>query len=712
MRVRLILLMSCLSGSVQAAIDNSVLDCGASGVTYFPRGDHWPAQWDAVGILPVLFRQQRDGAPSISNNADLDAVSTAFITWMNHRCAGNLSPDILVEDSHNDYENRDRGDVWSCATGGACNEECTGGCKLDDAQSIIYFVTQNWEGIADSKTVALTTTLSIPDTGFTVDADMEFNAENFGWRVGASGCTAGAANCFDIESVALHEAGHFIGFNHVMCTDAVMFPEGSGTNVRTALSEHERAGLCAVYPPRDASLTDPNDRDTGEQCAATSQCPAGHTCIKPTGYSADSMWGWCAATCSTTSQCPTAFICATSSAGERFCRPGPHMTGGGDDNGDGVSDVVDPSTGESRDLCAPCSEGSQCASGICVRDDSGDGLCSRTCFTELLSNGEVGASAPCPSGMDCVVADDGWSVCWPPDPALCGSSEYRGMLNEPCYNENTSTQPDDDWFRSCGPGLICFVFKARCEGQAGNCVQYCNQTDSPCRDDNMTCCNRVDDYGACVGVDSQAVHGGCFDIRRIGESCVQPEQSVCEDGAGCFFFEASSLAKCYEMCGSCSAGDTCVNFSDNCSNTFSVCCGSDDWESAQACLPSEDPTMYDVGVACRVNDDCDSGKCLEIDDDAACSRWCDPVTAVGCPGNIDVNGDGATDGGFACRTIDGEGWCWPRRGPVDPPGLEEVESSGCCSAVAAKPGDWFLNALLFLPALIRRRHRRRCANSR
>jgi hypothetical protein len=633
---------------------------------------------------------------------------------MNTSCSGSW-PNVFAADAHFDadalgypvqplYDTRDRGDTWVCPGGGVCGTACaTNTCNLTAAANIIYFVPSGWGSIADSNTVALTTNLFIPDTGFIVDSDMEFNDQHFDWRSASAGCSASSATCFDIQTVALHEAGHFLGFNHVMCADAVMFPQGSGTGVEHALSTHETTGLCTIYRPRNQSVA---DRDTMEQCQLTSECPTSpaHVCIKPAGHDNTSGWGWCAKTCTQTSTCGTGFICATADNGTKFCKPGANGTGG--------AVVTDPGTGTSLDLCAPCTAGSQCASGICVAEGGPNGVCTQACIGGSLPGGEEGTGDPCPDGMVCVATDQEWSVCWPSSPTSCGNGAFQGVLNELCFLENVANDADDDWYKPCGPDLLCFGFRPRCEGKEGRCVKYCNPA-TACPDGNTQCCYGVDDLGSCTGPANAASHGGCFDIRRVGETCVSGEQSICEPGAGCFYFSdaATPISRCYPMCtsnGVCEGDNTCVSFNDACDNSFGLCCQTDAWLGQEGCVPSASVEYYDVGVKCRVNEDCDSGLCLKYDGTAACSRSCNPVTGIGCPGDIDVNADGTTDGGFRCLLINGEGRCWPRNGPADPPaGDGEEPPGGCCSSMSASPGDWLLSLVLFAPLWVSRLRRRR-----
>ncbi|MEE8408965.1 MAG: matrixin family metalloprotease [Myxococcota bacterium] len=712
-RLGLTCLLAATPAVAQAAIDNAALECGsdAGNNTYFPRGDHW-AMTPPIDANAVLFRQQYQGAPTISDGSDLVAMHRAFATWMLTPCAGGLAPNILIDDAfaridQADYDSRDRGDTYRCPGGGVCGEACqTNECDIISTQNILYFVVSNWAAIADPLTVALTTNLYIPDTDMIVTADMELNAVDFQWRTDSGGCSGNT--CYHVETVALHEAGHFIGFNHVQCADAIMFPQGAGTEVKTLLSNHEIAALCTVYAPRDPSLpdptVDPNARDRMEQCSSTTQCQGSDICIKPFGLAADSPWGWCAEPCTTTTDCDTAFVCVQQDGGtQKFCRPGVHDTGGSVIGGG----TVDPITGEAIDLCAPCTAGDQCSSGVCISEGGSDGICTRTCVGGALPGGDT--IETCPTGMMCIPTQQGGNVCWPESATSCGTPAARGELNSECYRENDPSNQADDWFFACGPELICFGFKARSEGQIGACVQYCNASDRPCRDGNMACCFGVDDLGACLGP-SAGVHGGCFDIRRAGESCVTAEQSICESGTSCFYFDDPALSKCYTLCSSnssCHDSESCMSYPDGNNNQFSLCCAASE---LPACLPSDEIFFFDVGVACRLNDECDSKLCLNFDGQAACSRWCNPVTGSGCPGDIDVNGDGITDGGFRCLLIAGQGRCWPLTGPADPPanahrGVDPP--GGCCESAAVRPGDMFLMALLFSPLFVRRLRCRR-----
>jgi hypothetical protein len=89
--------------------------------------------------------------------------------------------------------------------------------------------------------------------GQIVEADMEFaNNQSYPYNLDA----AGAANKFDFQSVATHEAGHFFGMDHASDSSSTMFwTTGTGYTYQRNLSQDDIAGISTLYPPPTFSST-------------------------------------------------------------------------------------------------------------------------------------------------------------------------------------------------------------------------------------------------------------------------------------------------------------------------------------------------------------------------------------------------------------------------------------------------------------------------
>ncbi len=399
-------------------------------------------------------------------------------------------------------------------------------------------------------------------------------------------------------------------------------------------------------------------------CTSTAQCGGGLVCVA----------GACGA-CTSDGQCGAGLVC--NALGR--CETAPESGGGS----------TDPSTNLPVDFGAPCSTGAQCTSGLCMTDGV-ESRCTQACVPGMLPGGVTPASS-CPPAFTCQMTDLNSTVCWPDDPEAWsgGGAGTRADLNELCFQAMGPAE-NDDWYLPCGPDLVCFNFKPRCEGQEGACVPYCGAS-LPCPDANQTCCFGVDDDGACLGSAADRPHGGCFLLRDEGELCVAAERSICAAGLGCFHFGDPSLARCYRRCDSsaCADGASCQVFLDACADPFGLCC-------ADAGLPAVcEPGVVDrgtapLGFACRADSDCESDRCVSYGDEQVCSRRCNPTTGFGCPDeSYDVDGDGVGDGGFDCLAGADGGFCWPRQGPLSElepepaPRPKKKPPAGGCAAISA-----------------------------
>lgn len=133
----------------------------------------------------------------------------------------------------------------------------------DDGSSTLGF-----ENHPELDRVLASTSFVIDDTnGTLLESDIFFNS-TFPWSVSASGETGR----YDLESIALHEIGHFSGLGHsalgetelrdgggrrVLASEAVMFPIAftAGSIAGRTLKADDIAGISDIYPTGDFSQT-------------------------------------------------------------------------------------------------------------------------------------------------------------------------------------------------------------------------------------------------------------------------------------------------------------------------------------------------------------------------------------------------------------------------------------------------------------------------
>jgi hypothetical protein len=126
-----------------------------------------------------------------------------------------------------------------------------------DQKNTLMWVRQNWRGLSfRPPTNALAVTLLSFDSssGVITDADIYFNAETFRWAVVDA---PSEINYVDVQNIATHEIGHFLGLDHSsedifegedLLSDATMyFASTSGETLRRDLNEDDILGITALY---------------------------------------------------------------------------------------------------------------------------------------------------------------------------------------------------------------------------------------------------------------------------------------------------------------------------------------------------------------------------------------------------------------------------------------------------------------------------------
>jgi hypothetical protein len=205
-----------------------VIACGLTGSAYLKFGSEQGAilHWDH---LPARYFISDRSVPGVTAS-DLDAaVARAFATWH-----GVGSAAVSFE-----------------------RVGFTGNAPFEpDGISVIGF-----DRRPDlERTLGATTFTYDMRTGELVETDIFLNS-TFDWSVAA----AGEVGRFDVQSIALHEIGHFIGLGHsalgetelrptggrrVIGAEAVMFPIAfsPGTTLGRTLRADDIAGVSDIYP--------------------------------------------------------------------------------------------------------------------------------------------------------------------------------------------------------------------------------------------------------------------------------------------------------------------------------------------------------------------------------------------------------------------------------------------------------------------------------
>ena len=197
------------------------------------RGQTVTLKWAQT---PVRYFVSNTGVPGVSPTDFQNAVGRAFATWQ-------AVPTASV--------------TYQLAGVTAANP------GSDDGASVLGFRSR-----PDLDRVLASTSFLIDSaTGALIESDIFFNSA-FPWSVAA----AGESGRFDLESIALHEIGHFSGLGHsalgetellssggrrVLGAEAVMFPIAfeSGSIASRTLKADDIAGISDLYPGGDFNTT-------------------------------------------------------------------------------------------------------------------------------------------------------------------------------------------------------------------------------------------------------------------------------------------------------------------------------------------------------------------------------------------------------------------------------------------------------------------------
>jgi hypothetical protein len=186
---------------------------------------YWPTEC-------LSFSVQKDGSPKrhIPFSTFDQLVRLAFQEWGSVDCGGGLHPSFRMWDFDTRY-------------GPLICDEPEYNDSAPNAEGWM-FRDSGWPYEGVSSTLALTTITFEVESGKILDADVELNS------YAADLTTSDTDVHADVQSIATHEAGHFLGLAHSRVSGATMYATyAAGDLGFRTLSADDDAAICAVYPP-------------------------------------------------------------------------------------------------------------------------------------------------------------------------------------------------------------------------------------------------------------------------------------------------------------------------------------------------------------------------------------------------------------------------------------------------------------------------------
>jgi MYXO-CTERM domain-containing protein len=335
------------------------------------------------------------------------------------------------------------------------------------------------------------------------DADIELNDRDYFWTTDGSNT--------DIQSIAVHEYGHFTGMDH--CTDNNTCQVGTGImsaaypgGIIRSLFNDDVQGACSLYPGTPGGV--------GWPCNANNQCNS-NICVNPGNN------GYCTETCGT---CTQGFVCDANpqNANQMVCL-----------RDDGLN----------KGQCEVCQLGLPMAcidNGICVRGlpSNTEGRCVQPCRTNRV----------CDMDYQCLTVQfqDGTSedYCFPGSNDCNDPGNFTTLqLGQTC----TGNPP-------CAAGLECVG-----SGTAGICSPECTGNPSSCPQ-SWTC------------ADFQGGVSYCLPSVNEGQAC---EGNVACGVGPCLITGAGGSAVCYRDCASdpnvCNNAQSCTTYQLQGGGSVSIC---------------------------------------------------------------------------------------------------------------------------------------------
>lgn len=141
--------------------------------------------------------------------------------------------------------------------------------------NIVFFRDDFWPYRGIDGTLA-STTVTYDSDGTIWDADLAINAASNPLSTSTTNVK------YDLQSIVLHEVGHFIGLNHSDNGEAVMYASYSPGSVSRKLQADDLNALCTVYPSTRVATCNPTPRGgQATSCEATTTGSSSGCAITP-----------------------------------------------------------------------------------------------------------------------------------------------------------------------------------------------------------------------------------------------------------------------------------------------------------------------------------------------------------------------------------------------------------------------------------------------
>ncbi len=237
-----------LLGAAMALLAGAML-LSAPAYSYLPeftglpnfKGTPQPDKWDfSSNGFPVQWNLNPSTGSNVQGTATVATVIAAsFDTWMK-------APNAAMQNQPNSIT---QGPI------SAVSSETNSPHNIN----LICFVCTDADFTKDAGTLAVTITTTATAAnqdnfhggfrtfvGQILKADILFSPSTT-WKTD-NDCAAGASGCENLQVVATHEIGHFLGLDHSGVVRSIMFPSASNEPERLLLSYDDVAGLSQAYP--------------------------------------------------------------------------------------------------------------------------------------------------------------------------------------------------------------------------------------------------------------------------------------------------------------------------------------------------------------------------------------------------------------------------------------------------------------------------------